>query len=183
LETPGRSTYFDKVIVPYLRELWPNRVDDLSAVLTFPLQRSQPFAGVGDLWKWDNETIGLVTKRVIANELSRTALRFKNLCYTNCRDLLKKWGDLPIDLNTGVDFNRHPFVTVLSLLRMRVMNLSMEIERAPSLDELMDLINETYVPDPLATSYRTMSRERELKKAGRILQIREYLTRDKELPD
>lgn len=77
--------------------------------------------------------------------------------------------------------NGHPFVLALGMARMTVMNLSHEVHNAMTYEEMSYCFELGYVPDPLAPSYRTKMRERELKKVGRILEIRDFL--NKGLPE
>lgn len=87
------------------------------------------------------------------------------MCYeNNIPELLSKWGDLPIDSSPGVDFNCHPFVTVLNMQRMQAMNLAYTVHSCSNLDEMSELFDMSFIPDPLAKAFRTRSREREVKR-------------------
>jgi hypothetical protein len=147
-------------------------------IITYPNQQYLPcFAGVGNRWKdWEVDEITLWEKRILVKNLSDQSLRLSELCYTDIREWLVKWGALPVDSNPGVDWNGHIFVTLLNVQRMKVMNLTHLISNSPCLEDVIEEIDECYVPDPLVRSFRTKERERIHIKAKRIREIRKYLT-------
>jgi hypothetical protein len=59
---------------------------------------------------------------------------------------------------------------------MKVMNLQHLLSNTLCLEDAIEEIDESYVPDPLVRSFRTKERDRIHIKSKRIKEIRRYLT-------
>jgi len=98
----------------------------------------------------------------------------------NLRESIEHWGGLSANSISDNELNRHPFMTLLMVFKMRVLDLTLEASNAENMDELSAVFEEGFVPDPFVPSFRTKSRDRVLRKSERILKIKDLL--DKGVP-
>jgi hypothetical protein len=156
----------------------------LFSVLTYPgtnLARLIP-KGKSETSIWSRYSEEIILHRakilILQNLREKADLYSQRIYSKTIGKLLEEWGDLPIGKGSGVNWNSHPFVTVLSYRQTEVMNLSIEIATVRTIEGLDSLVDRGYVPDPWAVDYRRRAETRQLKKSGRILELLKHLELD-----